>query len=1064
MSENCSLPDFSLEQVMFYADHFFGLTGDFRLLDGERDLNYLVISEQGKFVFKIANANESLAMLECQHEIFELLHQNEHFFDVQRTRLSLLGNAIEKIISENGGEHFCRMVHFVEGKLLSEIDLITPDLLDSLGKKVAEVDIALSGFQHDGVNRPLLWNMMDGVSVLDRFVPLISDPDRVELIEYFRKVFVQRVLPVANELRVGIIHNDANDNNVLVDGEGPWNLRVSSIIDYGDITHGWIAADPAIAAAYALLGETKSRSGVRSRPLDIAASVIKGYHGRYPLSETEIQVLFPMICMRLCMSVCICAYQQSLEPDNTYLKISETPAWDALKLLKEISVDYVHFVFRQVCDLEPVPNRDKIMDWLAAGEVEFHSIVDVDLKKDPLFILDTSVASPYIGSSVEAYDPNRATIELFRIIEDMNCVAGIGKYDEYRLIYRSDDFVDATGHQRTLHIGLDIFMAANSRIYAPLEGRVYAIANNDAPLDYGGTVILQHQLPGHLCDTAGDRIYFYTLYGHLSPKSSSHLRKGDSIKAGQCIATMGEIHENGNWPPHVHFEIVTDMLGEVDTFVGVGSHGHKAVWRSLCPDPNVILGIDGTLLRRDDSRPCPDDINEQGSGFITESNSQITQLINTRNSTLNPSLSLSYRDPIHAVRGEGQYLYDYTGRQYLDAVNNVPHVGHCHPKVVDAQRKQSGVLNTNTRYLYSSLTEYSQRLVDLFPDPLSVCFLVNSGSEANDLALRLARNFTQKQDVVILDHAYHGSLGSLIDISPYKHDGVGGKGRPEYVHKANIPDGFRGPYRSSNTGISTSKGLMRIGEKYAALVNDALNDAEKRGGAAAFIAESVLGCGGQIVLPEGYLEAVYAHCRQHGAVCIADEVQVGFGRVGTHLWGFETQGVVPDIVTLGKPMGNGHPLAGVITTREIADAFNNGMEYFNTFGGNPVSCAIGSAVIDVMEEEGLQENARVVGAFLQQQLKALMPTFPIIGEVRGLGLFIGIELIDDSVTLAPAAKQATYIAERMKQEGILISTDGPLHNVLKIKPPLCFSQENAIHFIAVLHDILLEHYAKPRAF
>lgn len=618
------------------------------------------------------------------------------------------------------------------------------------------------------------------MSVLDRFLPMIDDPGKVQVVEHFKTMFTDRVLPISHKLRMGVIHNDANDNNILVGGQGPWSLTVSHIIDYGDIVEGWIVVDPAIAAAYALLGgfQSQDQKGRGTNPIDVAASVVKGYHQCYPLAEEEIQTLFSLIGMRLCMSVCICAYQQSLQPDNDYLKISERPAWEALHALAEIPIDYAHFVFRQVCGFEPVPNRDRIVGWLASGEIEFQSIVDVDLKKDPLCILDTSVSSPDVGSIIEPYDPNRALVDLFRIIEDRKCVAGIGKYDEYRLIYRNDDFIDATGHRRTLHIGLDVFMPATSRIYAPLDGEVYGIANNDAPLDYGGTVILQHQLPADMTDDDGKTVYFYTLYGHLSPASFSHLRRGESVKAGQCIAAMGDIHENGNWPPHVHFEVITDMLGEVDTFVGVGSHAHKEVWRSLCPDPNVILGIDESLLHSGDSEKLGGPMSSfaDSASLSGTERDGVVRMMKVRNRTLNPSLSISYQTPIHVARGEGAYLYDNTGRQYLDAVNNVPHVGHSHPRVVDAQKKQAGVLNTNTRYLYSALTQYSERLVSLFPKPLSVCFLVNSGSEANDLALRLARNFTQKQDVVILDHAYHGNLSSLIDISPYKHDGAGGEG------------------------------------------------------------------------------------------------------------------------------------------------------------------------------------------------------------------------------------------------------------------------------------------------
>jgi 4-aminobutyrate aminotransferase-like enzyme len=336
----------------------------------------------------------------------------------------------------------------------------------------------------------------------------------------------------------------------------------------------------------------------------------------------------------------------------------------------------------------------------------------------------------------------------------------------------------------------------------------------------------------------------------------------------------------------------------------------------------------------------------------------------------------------------------------------------------------------------------------MLPEPLQVCFFVNSGSEANDLALRLARTHTGQKDIVIVDGAYHGNLTSLVEISPYKFDGPGGGGAPPHVYKVSMPDLYRGPYRAADP---------QAGEKYARQVRDAVGQIQQQGrNVAAFFCESILSCGGQIVLPDNYLKEVYHHIRQAGGVCVADEVQVGFGRAGSHFWAFETQGVVPDILTLGKPIGNGHPLAAVITTPEIANSFNNGMEYFNTFGGNPVSCAVGLAVLDVITEEKLQENALQVGARLQAGLKQLMSKYPLIGDVRGLGLFIGFELVLDRETLAPAAAHASYIAERMKEWGILVSTDGPLHNVLKIKPPLVFSADNADFFVSTLDKILAE--------
>ena len=424
------------------------------------------------------------------------------------------------------------------------------------------------------------------------------------------------------------------------------------------------------------------------------------------------------------------------------------------------------------------------------------------------------------------------------------------------------------------------------------------------------------------------------------------------------------------------------------------------------------------------------------------------EIITLRERLLGPSLSVSYDKPLKIVRASMQYLYDQEGRAYLDAVNNVPHVGHCHPRVVDAARKQNALLNTNTRYLHDHIVNYAQALTATMPDPLRVCFFVNSGSEANDLALRLARAHTGHEDIVVVDGAYHGNLSSLIEISPYKFDGAGGEGAPAHVHKTPMPDGYRGLFGSSD---------VEAGKKYADRVRDAIVDAHGANRTvAAFICESLLGCGGQIVPPPGYLKEAFDHVRAAGGVAIADEVQVGFGRVGSHFWAFETQDALPDIVTLGKPIGSGHPMACVVTTPEIAASIDRGMEYFNTYGGNPVSCAVGLAVLDVIEEENLQQNARDVGAHLIAGLGALRETHSLIGDVRGLGLFVGIELVRDRQSLEPADREASFIVERMKNEGILVSTDGPLHNVIKIKPPLVFTRPNADSLIQTLDRILDE--------
>ena len=415
-------------------------------------------------------------------------------------------------------------------------------------------------------------------------------------------------------------------------------------------------------------------------------------------------------------------------------------------------------------------------------------------------------------------------------------------------------------------------------------------------------------------------------------------------------------------------------------------------------------------------------------------------LAESRRRVLGPSLSLSYTEPLHIIRGWRQHLYDAGGRRYLDCVNNVAHVGHAHPIVNAAVARQMALLNTNTRYLHEYLAEYLERLTATLPPPLSVAYLVCSGSEANELALRLARAHTGGDRLFVLDAAYHGNTSGLVDISPYKFNGKGGRGKPAHVEIMPLPDVYRGPYSGPGAGA-----------RYAAHVAEA---ARRTSGLAAFFAESASGCGGQIFFPPGYLAESFAAVRAAGGVCVADEVQTGFGRAGSHFWMFETQGVVPDIVTMGKPIANGHPMGAVVTTREIAASFGNGMEYFNTFGGNPVSCAAALAVLDVIRDEGLQENARATGEYVLAGLRDLATRYPLIGDVRGRGLFLGVELVRDRDTREPAAAEASDVVDRMKDLGILLSTDGPLHNVIKIKPPLVFGRADADEALGCLEKAL----------
>ena len=820
-------------------------------------------------------------------------------------------------------------------------------------------------------------------------------------------------------LRKSVIHSDGNDYNVLTQLDEDGLPIVTGVIDFGDMVYSHTVNEVAIAAAYAMLD--------KADPLAVAAQVVKGYHVENPLSEDEVAVLYDLICMRLCMSVCIAAHQRQLAPDNEYLSISQTPAWALLAKLRNVHSRYACCVLRAACGYAPAESSPTLVQWLNANQDRFACVIDAEIRTTETLVLDLSVGSHLLAqakldSRADAFE--RAINNAM----DAACASvALGRYDEARTIYSADQFVcetDELPESRTVHLGVDLFARPGTAVYAPLDGIVVSVANNTDPLDYGPTVILQHEFDAG----AGHRGQFYTLYGHLGAEALSALQPGMVVSAGAQIATIGDSTVNGGWPPHLHFQIITDLFGETSNFPGVAAPSMRDVWISICPDPNLMLGIPDAAF--------------PASGRPAE------EILAVRRRNLGKSLSISYRKPLQIVRGEKQFLYDVDGRAYLDVVNNVCHVGHCHPHVVRAGQGQMAVLNTNTRYLHDNIVNYAERLLAKFEDPLNVVFFVCSGSEANELALRLARTATGRNDILMLDAAYHGNTQALIDISPYKHNGRGGKGAPDWAHMITMPDPYRGIHRGSGP---------EAGAAYAANVKETLGSVQSQGrDVAAFIAESVLGCGGQIVLPDNYFSEAYAHVRAAGGLCIADEVQVGFGRVGSHFWGYQTQGVVPDIVTMGKPIGNGHPLAAVVTTQAIADAFANGMEYFNTFGGNPVSCAIGSAVLDVIEAEDLQANALHTGNRLMAGLSRLTERYPLVGDVRGLGLFVGAELVVNPETRQPAPHHAAYIADRMRDHGILISTDGPDHNVLKMKPPIVFDENDADRLVAMLEKILQE--------
>lgn len=989
-------PAFPEDAIKRIAATHFGLAGEITPLISERDQNACLCGDRGSFVLKIANRAETGEALEFQNAVLEHLRVVAPDLGVPRLVPATDGAAIARWPSADGrGSHDVRVLTYLPGLLFSEVPK-SAALFESLGRFMGRLSHALQGFGHPAAHRPdFLWNL-DHPEHCRGYIPDIVRPEDRAVVERVFARHDEMVRPLLPRLRAAVVHQDANDNNIIVDPAD--RSAVVGLIDFGDMTFGRQVNELAVTLAYALLDV----------PDIVAASraVISGYISGFPLTADELAVLFDLVAMRLAMSVCMSSHRSREFPDNDYLLISQQPAFRLLHRLEAVGPQFLQFVARGSAGMPPVPNHDAVVAWLRSADCRPSPILPYDIRRAPRIAVPLRADSPGME---HAEDPHAYWDWLRKRLAEAGARYAIGLYGEDRSCYKGDQFKTDASEARSVHLGIDLFESDGTPIHAVLPGRVVSVVDNDVPYDYGPTVILEHR--------AGEGgPSFYTLYGHLSRRTLETVRPGQEVKGGQVIAYIGDPSVNGGWAPHVHFQIMTDLMGRSGNFEGAGEPSRMAIWRSVCPDPNLLLGLAEETFSTDPATP--------------------ERLLEKRSRLLGPSLSISYRKKLKIVRGRGAWLYDHTGRAYVDCVNNICHVGHCHPRVVEALSRQAAVLNTNTRYLHDTILAYAERLTATMPAPLSAAYFVCSGSEANELALRLARTCTGRKDVVVVDWGYHGNTAGLVDISPYKFNRKGGAGRPDHVHIAAIPDPYRGRHKGYGEGT---------GKAYAASVADRIADVEARTGKgpAAFIAESISGCGGQVVYPDGYLKAAFDLTRAAGGVCIADEVQVGFGRVGSAMWAFELQGVVPDIVTLGKPIGNGHPLAAVVTTSAIAEAFANGMEYFNSFGGNPVSCAVGMAVLDVLEQEGLRENARDIGAYLLSRFRDLQSRHQLVGDVRGHGFYLGIELVLDRDRLTPATGAAGEVINRLRERGVLLSTDGPFDNVLKFKPPLVFGRREA---------------------
>ncbi len=976
-------------------------------LDGEYDLNFLATGEQD-YVLKVMRVDCEADFIDLQCRTFDHIRTMAPTVPVPAVINTMAGDFYTSVPDESGTPRIAWLMEKLDGKPYARFKPHSNKLLHNVGASVGAMDKALADFKHPSLARSFKWNLMEGDWIADQ-TQVIADTARRELVEQIVRDF-KAIKPALSDLPSVAIHNDVNDYNIIVGGSLTETPHVAGLIDLGDMCASPRICDLAITAAYMVLGHPN--------PEEALVTVIAGYHSSYPLISAEVDLIWPLLRMRLAVSVVNSTLIAIENPDDPYVVISQGPAWEFLEN-NDVNFDLIKIRLRAACGLPPTDAAPRILAWLDDERGSFAPIMGEIIDRAPMGSLSVEAST----TPQNPFDMTLAEAAMIGQGGENEESIWLGYYGEPRLVYTGPAFRNGpwkASNRRTVHLAIDAFAPSGTAVHAPMASTVHTVINRSDFLDYGGVVILRHKTP------KGDE--FFTLYGHLEPEICETLSCGQKLKKGEAFARLADVTQSGGWAPHVHFQLALTVDGVGDDWPGVADPDEMYLWSGIFPNPAALMNLpdERTLFKPADRKKA----------------------LAERCAYFGENLKLSYAEPAMFVRGWKHHLFDEWGRPYLDAYNNVPHVGHAHPRIAAAAQDQLKRMNSNTRYLHPAQTDFAKKLLSKMPAPLSNCYFVNSGTEANELALRLARARTGGKDMITPDHGYHGNTTGAIDISAYKFNAKGGSGQPDWVQLIEVADDYRGSFRRDDPDRA---------EKFAYLVDDAIAAIKARGGKlAGFIAETYPSVGGQIIPPPNYLAAVYNRIRSAGGLCIADEVQTGLGRLGKYYFGFEEQGAVPDIIVLGKPIGNGHPLGVVVTTQEIADSFAKGPEYFSTFGGSNLSCRMGKEVLEIVDDEGLMDNARVMGERLLNGLNLLQKQHDIVGDVRGCGLFIGVDLVEDSESRAPGTAIADYVKNRMLENRILVGTEGPADNVLKIRPPLTIELDDVDMILAVMDQVLEE--------
>lgn len=955
-------------------------------LGSNQDRNFLLTATDGaKSVLRVDNPVFGDDEREAQHVALDAYRD-------AGVEVPAVLPGLDGALTQRWNGFAARRSEFAPGEPMVDAGYLAPVVLAEFGVLAAASARALEQLRHPGLDRRQMWDMRVAYEQIDALAPSIADAAlRGRVLRAATRAHAA-LEPLADRLPVQAIHGDLTDDNVMGARGEDSRLHPRTVLDLGDLGLGWRVAELAVCAASMLHHEPE-------RPLRVIETVA-AFHRDAPLSAAEARAVWPLVVLRAALLVASGWHQLEIDGDNDYARervAGEQAIFDAATLLP--LVEMTEHVLAAVGVDE------------GAGFDAAEVVTDPDAAPLAALLPDLTGRVAVIDPGVESADLDSGrwleqTSEQDLVAEaiELGVAVAVVPYGVYRLTRARIDDAEP-GETWATACELHLPPGPRVRVAAPAGGRV---------TQRGGVARLILDQGG-----AGD--------GHDRVLEISGLdaeeRRERPVAVGETVGWLAAAFEPRRLTVGIHRDDAPERQADGALLV---APERVPAWSRLTADPAPLLGLP-SFAQRDDA--------------ATE--------LRRRERIFASAQERYYERPPQIERGWRHHLIDTTGRTYIDMVNNVAGLGHAHPKVAEAADRQLRTLATNSRFLFRDLAEYSERLLALMPEGsgLDTVLLVNSGSEAVDLAIRLAQAATARRTVVALREAYHGWTAASDAVTTSAYDNPSAlETRPDWVHVADVPNRFRGTYRGADV---TGDYLADLGTDLDRLQSEGRE-------VAAFLCESILGNAGGVVLPEGYLAGAYAQVRAAGGLCIADEVQVGFGRMGSAFWGFELAGVVPDIVTIAKPMGNGYPIGGVITSRRIADALSTQGQFFSSAGGSSLSCRVGLAVLDAMVEDDLQRNAAVIGARLAGGLRSLVDRHPLVAVVHGEGLYLGVELVRDRDTMESAAAEAAAICERMRELGVIVLTTSERSNVLKIKPPLCLTAESADHVVAMLDRVLAE--------